>query len=113
VLMIPESEDVRVALGRAIRRARIRRGNMSQAELADAVPMSVSYLSQVEGGSRAVGPKYLGGIANALGCRPSELFADAVACDPGNPRLEVLVKMSRLLEEIQESSAVLGATART
>ena len=65
-----------VALGQAIRAARLERG-ISQEELAVRVVIDRSYVSSIERGAQNPGVVSLLRIADALGMTAAELFAQA------------------------------------
>jgi len=59
----------RVALGKLLREARQQRGKVLS-EIAKAAGVSVPFLSDLERGKRAIGPKRLDSLARALGLDP-------------------------------------------
>ena len=63
-------------LGEVITRRREELG-LSQQELAQLAGVHLSYVAQVEQGSRSVNLYALDGISDVLDCKPSVLFAEA------------------------------------
>jgi transcriptional regulator with XRE-family HTH domain len=100
VLTIESTEDVRLALGKEIKKARIDNGR-SQQEVADGAGISPGYLSQVERG-REASTDVLQNIARQLERKLSDLLA-AAAHVTGSHRLSALATISRIMEEMQEA----------
>ena len=63
-------------LGEAVRATRKARG-MSQEALADAAGIDRSHMGKIERGERNVSLLNITRIANAMGCKPSDLLATA------------------------------------
>ncbi|MFS8976865.1 helix-turn-helix transcriptional regulator [Cupriavidus necator] len=73
----PDRQDpILVALGGAIRRARIKKG-LSQERLALLADVDRSYMGRVERGDNVIALLTLARLAEALGVSMSELMADA------------------------------------
>jgi transcriptional regulator with XRE-family HTH domain len=65
-----------IALGAAVRARRIAQG-LSQEALADAAGVDRSHMGKIERGERNVTFLNIARIANAVGCKPSELLFDS------------------------------------
>ena len=92
-------------IGNAIKKLRIDRA-LSQAELADAAEISVSYLSQIERGTRSVSAKRLATIADALKITLSQFLAYAKTTEE-DLWLDHLSKVALLMEGIAAAEKYL------
>jgi transcriptional regulator with XRE-family HTH domain len=68
--------DRRAAFGRRVRELRLQAG-LSQEALADRAGLHRTYVGSVERGQRNVSLDNIHALADALGVRPRDLFADA------------------------------------
>ncbi|BAN47958.1 helix-turn-helix domain-containing protein [Metapseudomonas resinovorans] len=73
---LQDNDGSLLRLGEAIR-ARRRALDLSQEALADAAGIDRSHMGKIERGERNVTFLNIARIATAMGCRPSELLADA------------------------------------
>lgn len=90
---------------------RLRKGKHTQASLAEAADVSVSFVAQVEGQQSGLSEDTIERFATALGVHPSELFRSSEP--PIGPKAELL----RLVDELDENALetitnVLRAMAR-
>ena len=70
-----KAADPRIALGRAIRKLRLKRG-LSQEELADLATIHRTYIGDVERGTRNIALLNMVRVAHALGLPLSRLIAE-------------------------------------
>lgn len=77
--------DIRLVVGRNLRKARLKRG-LSQEALAHDARVAISFLSQLENGSRSATITKLHAIAMALQIPIAELFVESHAPVKGLPR---------------------------
>jgi transcriptional regulator with XRE-family HTH domain len=63
-------------------------------QLADAVGMSKSYLSEIETGKKTVNARRIEAFAKVLGCRPSDLLADRDLSAEIQAHVDLLSRMS-------------------
>ncbi len=95
-----------VALGRRIRVERKAR-KWTQAQLAQQVNLSISYLGHVERGSRKASLETIIAIANCLRVTPDFLLADSLQIDPSATPYNVLnANQRKVLREIVERIGV-------
>jgi transcriptional regulator with XRE-family HTH domain len=87
-----------MTVGQIIRHLRQSK-RLSQAELAQLVHISASYLSQLEGDKREPTIPLLRKMAAALGAPAALLFAGALAGDPKNPAADLLQQAIKRLTE--------------
>lgn len=73
--------ELRDVLGGNIKRYRASR-NLSQAELAERLDISINFLSNIENGNKWVSPQTLVKFATALNTEPYELFKPEEALPP-------------------------------
>ena len=71
-----DEQELRNALGKAIRLRRVER-DLSRADLAREADVSYTYVSEIENGTKQASSKTLWRIARALGFEPHELMASA------------------------------------
>ena len=74
-------QKLRAILSKNIKRHRQSR-NLSQADLAEKLDISVNFLCNIENGNRWISPQTLVKFANALKIEPYELFKPAEALPP-------------------------------
>ena len=81
--------------------------NLSQADLAENLDISVNFLCNIENGNRWISPKTLVKFATALKVEPYELFKPEEALPPDVPLIlnqcldEAIVAVSKTLNEIR------------
>ena len=63
-------------------------------QLADAVGMSTSYLSEIETGKKTVNARRIEALAKALGCRPTDLLTDRKLSAEIQAHVDLLTRMS-------------------
>lgn len=68
--------DIKEAFGKAVKIRRVELG-MTQEKLADRADMSRTFMSAVEHGEKAASITKVWAIAQALDCKPSDLWLDA------------------------------------
>jgi transcriptional regulator with XRE-family HTH domain len=110
VLSFKAPAEVRRKVGNAIKKARIDH-DMSQADLADAAEISVSYLSQIERGIRSIPTARLKVIADSLGMSLSELLTYAKT-EERDPWLDPFIKAATLIEELANVEKTLRTPER-
>lgn len=81
--------EVSVAFGRVLRRLRVERG-MSQETLAEEAELSRKYISLLEKAEYQPKISTVFGLAEALGCKPSEFIALVEIERAKNRRVKVL-----------------------
>ena len=79
-------QELRGVLSRNIKRYRQSR-NLSQADLADELDISVNFLCNIENGNRWVSPQTLVKFATILNIEPYELFKPEEALPPDVPAI--------------------------
>jgi len=81
--------------------------NLSQADLAEKLDISVNFLCNIENGNRWISPKTLVKFASALNIEPYELFKPAEALPPDVPIIlnkcldEAVVAVTQTLNQIR------------
>ena len=99
-------KELRGILSRNIKRYRQSR-NLSQADLAEKLDISVNFLCNIENGNRWVSPQTLVKFATALNIEPYELFKPAEALPPEMPLIlnkcldEAVVAVTKTLNQIR------------
>jgi len=99
-------KELRGILSRNIKRYRQSR-NLSQADLAEELDISVNFLCNIENGNRWVSPQTLVKFATALNIEPYELFKPAEALPPEMPLIlnkcldEAVVAVTKTLNQIR------------
>jgi len=99
-------QELRAILSRNIKRHRHSR-NLSQADLAERLDISVNFLCNIENGNRWLSPQTLVKFASALNIEPYELLKPAEALPPDVPFVlnkcldEAVVAVTRTLNQIR------------
>ena len=98
--------ELRGILSGNIKRYRHNR-NLSQADLAEKLDISVNFLCNIENGNRWISPQTLVKFASALNIEPYELFKPAEALPPDMPLIlnkcldEAVVAVTKTLNQIR------------
>lgn len=104
-----KSFTVEQLIGKRIRRVRKEKG-FTQQRFAEAVGISVNYLSDVERGKSSVRLDKLVTIINVLGCTADDLFADVITGGYLTQASRLTERMEALsLEDRNRLSAVIEA----
>ena len=99
-------KDLRGIFSTNIKRYRHNR-NLSQADLAEKLDISVNFLCNIENGNRWISPKTLVKFATALKIEPYELFKPAEALSPDVPLIlnkcidEAVIAVTQTLNQIR------------
>jgi transcriptional regulator with XRE-family HTH domain len=99
-------QDLRGILSANIRRYRHSR-DLSQADLAEKLDISVNFLCNIENGNRWISPQTLVKFASALNIEPYELFKPEGALPADTPAIlnkcldEAVVAVTRTLNQIR------------
>jgi transcriptional regulator with XRE-family HTH domain len=99
-------QDLRGILSANIKRYR-RSRDLSQADLAERLDISVNFLSNIENGNKWISPQTLVKFATALNIQPYELFKPEEALPPDMPLIlnkcldEAVVAVTRTLNQIR------------
>jgi transcriptional regulator with XRE-family HTH domain len=99
-------QELRGVLSRNIKRYRHSR-NLSQADLAEKLDISVNFLCNIENGNRWISPQTLVKFASALSIEPYELLKPAEALPPEMPLIlnkcldEAVVAVTQTLNQIR------------
>jgi transcriptional regulator with XRE-family HTH domain len=99
-------QELRGILSRNIRRHR-RSRNLSQADLAERLDISVNFLCNIENGNRWVSPKTLVKFGSALNIEPYELLKPENAMPPDTPLIlnkcldEAVVAVTQALNQVR------------
>jgi transcriptional regulator with XRE-family HTH domain len=99
-------QEIRGILSRNIKRYRQSR-DLSQADLAEKLDISVNFLCNIENGNRWISPQTLVKFASALNIEPYELFKPAEALPPDMPIIinkcldEAVVAVTQTLNQIR------------
>lgn len=99
-------QDLRGILSRNIKRYR-RSRELSQADLAEKLDISVNFLCNIENGNRWISPQTLVKFASALNIEPYELFKPAEALPADAPLIlnkcidEAVVAVTQTLNQIR------------
>jgi transcriptional regulator with XRE-family HTH domain len=99
-------KELRDILSKNIKRYRHSR-NLSQADLAEKLDISVNFLCNIENGNRWVSPKTLVKFASALNIEPYELFKSAEALPPEMPLIlnkcldEAVIAVTQTLNQVR------------
>jgi transcriptional regulator with XRE-family HTH domain len=99
-------KELRGIFGGYIKRYRHDR-NLSQADLAERLDLSVNFLCNIENGNRWISPKTLVKFASALNIEPYELFKSSEALSPDVPLIlnkcldEAVVAVTQTLNQIR------------
>ena len=99
-------QELRSILSRNIKRYRQSR-NLSQADLAEKLDISVNFLCNIENGNRWVSPQTLVKFATALNVEPYEMFKPAEALPSEMPLIlnkcldEAVVAVTQTLNQIR------------
>ncbi|MDR2923494.1 MAG: helix-turn-helix domain-containing protein [Treponema sp.] len=99
-------QDLRGILSKNIKRYRHSR-NLSQADLAEKLDISVNFLCNIENGNRWISPQTLVKFSSALNIEPYELFKPAEALPPAMPVIlnkcidEAVVAVTQTLNQIR------------
>ena len=99
-------QDLRGILSSNIKRYRHSR-NLSQADLAEKLDISVNFLCNIENGNRWISPQTLVKFASALNIEPYELFKTAKVIPSDMPLIlnkcldEAVVAVTKTLNEIR------------
>ena len=99
-------QEIRGILSGNIRRHRQSR-NLSQADLAEKLDISVNFLCNIENGNRWISPQTLAKFASALNIEPYELFKPAEALPPDVPLIlnkcldEAVIAVTQTLNQIR------------
>jgi transcriptional regulator with XRE-family HTH domain len=99
-------EELRGILSRNIKRYRQSR-NLSQADLAEQLDISVNFLCNIENGNRWISPQTLVKFSSALNIEPYELFKPLEALPPDVPLIlnkcldEAVVAVTQTLNQIR------------
>lgn len=102
--MLPTIETtprMRKQIGKAIKKARID-ADITQQNLAERAEISTSYLSQIERGVREMSHIVFNSIAASLGVKVSRLLEDAQSDEEPDPRLAMLIKISKAMEALEK-----------
>ena len=104
-----KSFSVEQLIGKRIKRVRKEKG-FTQQQFAEAVGISVNYLSDVERGKSSVRLEKLVTIINVLGCTADDLFADVITGGCLTQASRLTERMEALsLEDRNRLSAVIEA----
>ena len=99
-------QELRGILSKNIKRYRQSR-NLSQADLAEKLDISVNFLCNIENGNRWISPQTLVKFASALNIEPYEMFKPAEAMPPDMPNIlnkcldEAVIAVTQTLNEIR------------
>jgi len=99
-------QEIRNILSINIKRYRQNR-NLSQADLAEKLDISVNFLCNIENGNRWISPQTLAKFATVLNIEPYELFKPAEALPPEIPLIlnkcldEAVVAVTKTLNQIR------------
>ena len=99
-------QELRGILSKNIKRHRQSR-NLSQADLAEKLDLSVNFLCNIENGNRWVSPQTLVKFASVLNVEPYELFRPEGAVPPDTPLIlnkcldEAVVAVTQTLNQIR------------
>jgi transcriptional regulator with XRE-family HTH domain len=99
-------QELRGILSKNIKRHRQSR-NLSQADLAEKLNLSVNFLCNIENGNRWVSPQTLVKFASVLNVEPYELFRPEGAVPPDTPLIlnkcldEAVVAVTQTLNQIR------------
>jgi transcriptional regulator with XRE-family HTH domain len=99
-------QELRDILSKNIKRYRHSR-NLSQADLAEKLDISVNFLCNIENGNRWISPQTLVKFASVLNIEPYELFKPAEALSPDMPLIlnkcldEAVVAVTQTLNQIR------------
>jgi len=99
-------QELRGILSRNIKRHRQSR-NLSQADLAEELDISVNFLCNIENGNRWISPQTLIKFASALNIEPYELLKPEGAMPPDTPLIlnkcldEAVVAVTQTLNQIR------------
>jgi len=99
-------QELRGILSRNIKKYRYNR-NLSQADLAEKLDISVNFLCNIENGNRWISPQTLVKFSSALNIEPYELFKPADKLPPDMPVIlnkcidEAVVAVTQTLNQIR------------
>ena len=100
-------KELRGILSRNIKRYRQNR-NLSQADLAEKLDISVNFLCNIENGNRWISPETMAKFSNALNIEPYELFMPTDPLPSNVPVIlnkcfdEAVVAVSKTLNQVRD-----------